>query len=100
MLGRIAMLSRAPLARRGLVAGALGVLAAIAAVVAAPSVARASSPYLEVPPPDEAEASPAYRYANMTNEEAFAELDRRGVPYTKEGPTTGVRAPIRLAGKL
>ena len=36
----------------------------------------------------------------MTNEEAFAELDRRGVPYVREAATFGVRAPIRLAGAL
>jgi len=86
--------------RRGLIASAFGILASLATFASTAGVARAGSPYLEVPPPEEAEASPAYHYANMTNEEAFAELDRRGVPYTKEPPTTGVRAPIRLAGRL
>jgi len=60
----------------------------------------AGSPYLEVVDPAEAMRSPAYRYANMTNEEAFAELDRRHILYTKQGPTLGVRAPIRLTGRL
>src|SRR5690606_25689885 len=48
----------------------------------------------------EAMRSPAYRYANMTNEEAFAELDRRKILYVREKPTFGVRAPIRLTGRL
>lgn len=62
--------------------------------------AAAYSPYLIVPEPAKVEQSPAYRYANMTNEEAFAELDRRGVRYTREDEVPGVRAPIRLAGPL
>jgi hypothetical protein len=62
--------------------------------------AQAYSPYLVVPEPAKVEQSPAYRYANMTNEEAFAELDQRGVRYTREDDVPGVRAPIRLAGPL
>lgn len=62
--------------------------------------AQAYSPYLVVPEPAKVEQSPAYRYANMTNEEAFAELDRRGVRYLREDDAPGVRAPIRLAGPL
>ncbi|MBL9020634.1 MAG: hypothetical protein JNL21_00480 [Myxococcales bacterium] len=84
-----------------LVAG--GVVAATIALVsaaAAPSEARAASPFLEVPPEEEVTDSPAYRYANMTDAEAFAELDRRKVPYTREKATPGVRAPVRLAGSL
>jgi hypothetical protein len=61
--------------------------------------ARAGSPFLEAVPA-EAMRSPAYRYANMTNEEAFAELDRRRILYVREQPTYGVRAPIRLTGRL
>ncbi|NUP07341.1 MAG: hypothetical protein HOW73_14920 [Polyangiaceae bacterium] len=62
--------------------------------------AFATSPFLESPPPEEAMATPAYRYANMTNEQAFAELDRRGISYERVGPHGTVRAPIRLTGKL
>lgn len=62
--------------------------------------ARAASPYLEVPPEEEVTVAPAYRYANMTDAEAFAELDRRKIPYSREKATPGVRAPIRLAGRL
>ncbi len=58
------------------------------------------SAYLEVPDRDEVLASPAYRYANMSNEEALAELDRRGVRYHPVDPIGGVRAPIRLDGDL
>lgn len=53
--------------------------------------------------PEEAaiEDSKAYVYANLSNDEAFRELDRRGIPYRKEpGPVRGVRAPIRLTGPL
>lgn len=62
--------------------------------------ALAASPFLEVPLREEAEQTPAYRYANMTNEQAFAELDRRGILYSKLASVTGVRAPIRLTGRL
>ena len=74
---------------------------AIAAITAGlPAPARAFSPYLVVPDPAEAEASPAYRYANMSNAEAFEELDRRKILYTKLDATPGVRAPVRLTGRL
>jgi hypothetical protein len=62
---------------------------------------RADNKYLEIPPPQEAEHTSAFRIANLSNAEAFAELDRRRVPYRREpGPIPGVRAPIRLAGPL
>jgi len=77
----------------------VGLLAAVAAL-AAPATAGAFSPYLVVPEPAVAEASPAYRYANMTDGEAFAELDRRRVLYSRIDPVAGVRAPIRLTGRL
>jgi Extensin-like protein C-terminus len=80
----------------------VGLLAAVAsfAVAAMPSAASAFSPYLVVPEPAVAEASPAYRYANMTDGEAFAELDRRRLLYSRIDPVPGVRAPIRLTGRL
>jgi len=76
----------------------LWVVGLLVALVAQP--AQAASPYLYVPSKDFLEASPAHRFANMTNEEAYAELDRRGVPYRKVGPVKGVRAPVRLTGRL
>jgi len=72
----------------------------VAWFVLAPSTAHAGSPYLVIPTPQEAESTPAYRYANMTNEQAFAELDRRKVLYARVGPTGDVRAPIRLVSRL
>ncbi len=84
---------------RVLRASLLGLVTLVGAL-ASPSTADAFSPFLVIPPPADAERSPAYVYANMTNEEAFAELDRRQIPYIKEGPVYGVRAPIRLAGRL
>jgi hypothetical protein len=75
-------------------------LAIAALTLGRPAPARAFSPYLVVPDPAVAEASPAYRYANMTDAEAFEELDRRKILYTKLDATPGVRAPIRLTGRL
>jgi len=69
------------------------------ALLCAPA-ARAGSPYLVVPDREALEASPAYRYGNMSAEQAYAELDRRGVPYRRVGMVHGVQAPIRLTGAL
>jgi len=77
----------------------VGLLAA-ACVCAVPSAAQAFSPYLIVPEPAIAEASPAYRYANMTDAQALAELDHRGVLHAKLEHVPGVRAPVRLLGRL
>jgi len=77
----------------------VGLLAAASALVA-PSAAQAFSPYLVLPTPAVAEASPAYRYANMTDAEALTELDRRSVLYSRIDSAPGVRAPIRLTGRL
>ncbi|MBK9262232.1 MAG: extensin family protein [Polyangiaceae bacterium] len=78
---------------------ALAVLA-FAAAALRPSLADASSPFLVVPDPAVVETTAAYRYANMTNEEAIAELNRRNLPYVTVDPVPGVRAPIRLTGRL
>lgn len=75
-------------------------LLALSLGVVEPSRAEAASPFLVVPEPGVAELTPAYRYANMTDEEAFAELDKRQILYTRLGAVHGVRAPIRLTGRL
>lgn len=77
----------------------LGLLASTV-VLARPSTARAFSPYLVVPEPAVAEASAAYRYANMSDAEALAELDRRKILYMRVDAAFGVRAPVRLTGRL
>jgi hypothetical protein len=77
----------------------LGLVAA-AFALARPAPALALSPYLIVPEPGVAEATPAYRYANMSDAEAFDELDRRKILYTKLESAPGVRAPVRLTGRL
>jgi hypothetical protein len=82
-----------------LVAHALFV-ALLLLIVGAASPASASSPYLVMPSDEVRQSSPAYRHANLSDEEAYAELERRGVPFTKAGPTKGVRAPVRLNGPL
>jgi hypothetical protein len=64
-------------------------------------LAYGSNPFLEVPAESEALGSAAYRYANLENEQAFGELDRRGIRYRRlPDPVPGVRAPIRLLGPL
>jgi hypothetical protein len=65
-----------------------------------PAIALSSSPFLSIPDPVTVETTAAYRYANMTNDEAIAELNRRGLPYVTVDPAAGVRAPIRLTGRL
>jgi hypothetical protein len=64
------------------------------------ATAAAASPYSVTPPDEVLRATPAYRYGNLSNQEAFAELDRRGIAYERVVRVPGVRAPIRLAGPL
>ncbi|KYF74715.1 hypothetical protein BE17_25865 [Sorangium cellulosum] len=77
---------------------ACALLASVATL--GPASATAASPFLMTPEASIAEASPAYRYANMTDDEALAELDRRKILYLKVDRAPGVRAPIRLTGRL
>lgn len=77
---------------------ALAVVAA--ALVVLPWVAQASDPFLVIPPPEVVERSPAFRYANMDEQSALAELDRRKILYQRVEPHGAVRTPIRLTGKL
>jgi extensin-like protein len=44
--------------------------------------------------------TPAERYALMSQDECEAELVARQVPFVREPPTKGVRAPVRLTGPL
>lgn len=77
--------------------------AALALAVCLPwpaGAARAASPFLELPEPRELERSPAHRYANLTNDEALAELRRRRIGFVLLGQVRGVRLPIRLASSL
>lgn len=74
-------------------------LVGVVAFLSQPAVA--SNKYLEIPPVDEAMGSRAYRYANLTNEEALAELVRRRIPFeAATPPRPGVRLPIKLTGDL
>jgi hypothetical protein len=83
------------LARRLLMACLMG------AALGSSGLANGSNPFLEVPAETEVRSSAAYRYANLDNDHAFAELDRRGVRYRRmTDPVPGVRAPIRLLGPL
>lgn len=79
-----------------LASGALCVLSALLT----PSSAGAANKYLEIPAEDEAQNTRAYHYANMTNAEVIAELDRRQIPYVAVPPVPGVRFAVRLTGRL
>jgi hypothetical protein len=74
--------------------------AVLASILGLSTAAYADNKYLDIPPEEEAKNTRAYRYANMTNAEALAELKRRGVPFTEVPPVPGVRLPIRLTGRL
>ncbi len=56
--------------------------------------------HLVLPNETEATMAPAYRYANMSDEEVERELARRHIDYHKATSTPGVRFPIRLDGRL
>jgi len=57
--------------------------------------------YLEVPDRAFAESTLAYHYANLSDDEALAELARRRIDWNPATPPIpGVRTPIRLAGPL
>ena len=75
---------------------------AVAVVFAALSALQAArADPLELPKQDVVTSSPAYRYANLSNDAAFAELARRGIAFVRvTGGAPGVRAPIRLRGPL
>ena len=49
--------------------------------------------------PDDAPDTPAVRYAAMAADDCFAELDKRGIGYTKE-TAKGVLIPVRLTAPL
>ncbi len=42
----------------------------------------------------------AWRYGQMTQDECEAELTARSIGFTRQPPSPGVRAPVRLTGKL
>jgi hypothetical protein len=105
VLGVTSSLARAVRGLRRSLSASLCVPIALAACASAVTLtvasrAEASSPYLEIPDPATAMQTPAYRYANMTDDEAYAELDRRAILYSRVASVSGVRAPIRLTGRL
>jgi hypothetical protein len=62
---------------------------------------RRENPYLEVPDRAFAESTLAFRHANLSDEDALAELDRRHIAWAKATPPVpSVRTPIRLMGPL
>jgi hypothetical protein len=88
------------LSPRAAFAGVLLVGAGLCAFLRSPAI-EASNRYLELPADAEAIHSRAYRYANMADEEALAEVKRRGIAFqSATPPLPGVRTPIRLTGPL
>ena len=71
-----------------------------AVLVSIPWIAEASDPYLVVPAAEVVDQSPAYRYANMGEQQALDELDRRKILYQRTERHGVVRTPIRLTGRL
>ena len=49
---------------------------------------------------DDASTTAAWRYGMMTQDECEAELTTRTIGFTREPASRGVRAPVRLTGKL
>jgi hypothetical protein len=64
----------------------------------AAKIARAPKPSRFVAPADVA-ATPAYRYAALSQVDCEAELKQRGIGFVRE-PARGVLAPVRLTGPL
>jgi hypothetical protein len=63
--------------------------------------AVASNKFLEIPAEKVALESPAYSYANLSNDAVERELARRSISFTKATPPLpGVRFPMRLTGPL
>jgi hypothetical protein len=76
-------------------------LVAALVIFAEPRLDAKDNKYLEIPEVAEATSSAAYRYANMTDAQALAELERRGISFiTATPPMPGVRLPIRLTRPL
>jgi hypothetical protein len=50
--------------------------------------------------PDDAQATPAFRYANLDRTACEAELTRRAIPFAREAEARGVLAPVRLTGPV
>ncbi len=75
----------------------LGIALAIAASV--PAAVDAGGDRFLCEPPD-AEQSRAFRYALLSSEACLAQLDARGVPYQRIGPTKQVETPLRFTGPI
>jgi hypothetical protein len=50
--------------------------------------------------PADVESSRAFRYAKLESEACLAQLDARGVPYERVGPTARVETPLRFTGPI
>lgn len=62
---------------------------------------EASNPYLDVPAETQMRSTPAYRYANASDEEIRAWISERRLPFVETpSPVPGVRLPGRLTGAL
>jgi hypothetical protein len=57
-------------------------------------------PHAKAIPLEHAPGSRAEAYAALGAEACLAELSRRHVPFSREGPKRGVKIPVRLTGKV
>lgn len=79
-----------------------GILLAVSATLprTGARAAPAEAPGLAILSAEEAEKTPAARYADLTDEEAVARLEARHIAFERVASAPGVRTPIRLAGPL
>lgn len=65
-----------------------------------PLAAKGFDPFLTYADPQALGAAPAYRYAQMSSDQALAELRARGALFQQSPPVRGVVTPVRLTGRL
>jgi hypothetical protein len=94
------------LAARAQVATVLGgSLAALLLACHGPAAAAPKKPHrhhvdLSFVAPADAESAPAVRYGQLDRSSCEAELERRGVPFSRVDEARGVLAPVRLTGPV
>lgn len=63
-----------------------------------PSDAEAGNRFVFTP--DDYAKTRAFKYAKLTSDECLAQLDARGFPYKRVGPTRQVDTPLRFTGPI
>jgi hypothetical protein len=73
-------------------------LAALVSLVVLPDPVSGKDRFVHEPP--EVEATAAYHYAALTDQDCLAELKTRGVPFESVDRTRGVDTPLRFTGPI